>query len=257
MTLHKLTDIHSTAVLGKDVIVEGFTSIGAGVRIGDNVAIGTNVHIAANTVIGDDCRIHHGASIGGDPQIQGFDRGIQSSVEIGSGTVIREYVTVHRGGEEGNRTVIGQNCMLMNSTHVAHDCRLGDQVMMASNTLLAGHVSVEDQVFLSGLVGVHQFVRIGKHAMISGMTKIVQDVLPFSMVANNPVRLISTNSVGLKRSNIKPKVRAALKQAFKLICLPDLNTSEAVAKIRAEIELHDEIEYLINFINNSTRGVTK
>ncbi len=257
MAPHKQTDIHSTAVFGKDVIVGGFTTIGAGARIGDQVEIGPNVHIAANTVIGDRCRIHHGASIGDEPQIQDFERDIQSSVEIGPGTVIREYVTIHRGGEEGSRTIIGQDCILMNCTHVAHDCKLGDHVVMANNALLAGHVTVEDRAFLSGLVGVHQFVRIGKHSMIGGLTKVSQDVLPYSLVDGNPARLISTNSVGLKRSNFKPKIRAAIKQAIKLLLQPDLNTSDAIEKIRDEIELHDEIEYLINFINSSTRGVTK
>ncbi len=257
MIPHKQTDIHSTAVLGKDVIVGGFTTIGAGVRIGDQVEIGPNVHIAANVVIGDRCRIHHGASIGDDPQIQGFERSIQSSVEIGPGTVIREYVTIHRGGQEGSCTVIGQDCMLMNCAHVAHDCKIGDYVVMVNNAGLAGHVTVEDQAFISGFVGVHQFVRIGKHSMIGGLTKIVQDVLPYSLVDGNPARLISTNSVGLKRSHFKPKIRAAIKQAIKLLRQPDLNTSDAKEKIRGEIELHDEIKYLIDFINNSTRGVTK
>ena len=257
MIAHKQTDIHSTAVLGKDVIVGGFATISAGVRIGDQVEIGPNVHIAANVVIGDRCQIHHGASIGDDPQIQGFERRIQSSVEIGPGTVIREYVTIHRGGEEGSRTLIGQDCMLMNCIHVAHDCKIGDYVMIASNTVLGGHVTVEERAFISGLVGVHQFVRIGRHSMIGGLTKIVQDVLPYSLVDGNPARLISTNSVGLKRSHFKPKIRAAIKQAIKLLRQPDFNTSDAIKNIRDEIELNDEIEYLIDFINNSTRGVTK
>jgi UDP-N-acetylglucosamine acyltransferase len=147
--------------------------------------------------------------------------------------------------------------MLMNYAHVAHDCVIGDHVMLVNNTTLGGHVTVEDRAFISGLVGVHQFVRIGRHCMIGGLTKIVQDVLPYSMVDGNPARLTSTNSVGLKRSHFKPKIRAAIKKAIKLIRQPDLNTSDAIKKIRDEIELHDEIEYLINFINNSTRGVTK
>ena len=145
----------------------------------------------------------------------------------------------------------------MNCTHVAHDCKLGDHVVMANNALLAGHVIVEDRAFISGLVGVHQFVRIGKHSMIGGLTGIAQDVLPYSLVVGNPARLISTNSVGLKRSHFKPKIRAAIKQAIKLLRQPDLNTSDAKEKISGEIELYDEIKYLIDFINNSTRGVTK
>ncbi len=237
--------------------VGGFTTIGAGVRIGDRVKIGPNAHIEANTVIADDCQIYHGASIGGDPQIQGFNKSVKSSVEIGAGTIIREYVIIHRGGEEGSRTVIGQDCMLMNCSHVAHDCKLGDNVMIASNSVLAGHVILEDRAFISGLVGVHQFVRIGKYSMIGGLAKIVQDVLPFSLMDGNPARLIGTNSIGLKRNNFKPNIRAAIKKAIKLFLQPELNTNDAIKEIRGEIEMHDEIEYLIDFVKNSSRGVTK
>lgn len=256
MTIHRQTDIHPTADLGKDVSVAAFTTIGRNAKIGEGVEIGSNVLIAANTEIEDHCRIYHGACIGEEPQILNFED-VHSSVKIGSRTIIREYVTIHRGGKENAQTVIGHDCMLMNYVHVAHDCAIGDHVIIVNNTGLSGHVVVEERAFISGLVGVHQFVRIGKHSMVGGMAGIGQDVLPFSLVEGKPARLISTNSIGLKRSNFKPGVRAAIKNAMKIVRQNDLNTSDAVNKIKAEIEMLDEIRYLINFIDNSSRGITK
>ena len=134
---------------------------------------------------------------------------------------------------------------------------MGEQVVIVNGTGLSGHVIVEDQAFISGLVGIHQFVRIGRNAMVGGMAGVNQDVLPFSIVEGTPARLLSVNAVGLKRANFKPPIRAAIKKAFKIISSPDLNTSQALKKISSEIEMYDEINYLLNFIKNSTRGVTK
>ena len=142
-------------------------------------------------------------------------------------------------------------------SHLGHDCELGEQVVIVNGTGLSGHVIVEDQAFISGLVGIHQFVRVGRNAMVGGMAGVNQDVLPFSIVEGTPARLLSVNAIGLKRANFKPTVRAAIKKAFKIISSPDLNTSQALEKINSEIEMCDEIKYLLNFIKNSTRGVTK
>ncbi len=256
MTIHKDTQIHPSAELGEDVSVDAYTLIGANVRIGAGTRIGSHVRIESGTRIGQNCRVFHCASIGGEPQIVGF-QDAPSFVDIGDGTVIREFVTVHRGGQEGSATVIGRGCMLMAYAHVAHDCLLGDHVIVVNGTGLSGHVVVEDRAFLSGMVGVHQFVRIGKLAMVGGNSGLNQDVLPFSMVEGTPARLVSLNSVGLRRNHFKPEVRTALKQAFKLLRSNDLNTSQAVQRIEAEIEMSDEIRYLIDFIKNSSRGITK
>ena len=147
--------------------------------------------------------------------------------------------------------------MLMAYSHLGHDCELGDQVVIVNGTGLSGHVIVEDQAFISGLVGVHQFVRIGRNSMVGGMAGVNQDVLPFSTVEGTPARLLSINAIGLKRANFKPDVRAAIKKAFKIFDQPDLNTSQSIEKIRSEVEMHEEIKYLLDFIKNSTRGVTK
>jgi UDP-N-acetylglucosamine acyltransferase len=256
LTIHSSSIIDSGAELGAGVSVGPFSIIGRHVQIGKGTVIGPHVLIETNTVIGEGCKIFHGASIGGEPQIMGFED-VSSSVEIGDGTVIREYATIHRSGYKDGITRIGKNCLLMAYSHLGHDCEIGDQVVIVNGTGLSGHVIVENQAFISGLVGIHQFVRIGRNSMIGGMAGVNQDVLPFSMVEGTPARLLSVNAVGLKRANFKPNVRAAIKKAFKIIAQPDLNTSQSLEKIRLEVEMHEEINHLLDFIKNSTRGVTK
>ena len=256
MTIHTSAFIHPDAELAGGVEVGPFTTIGPEARIGEGTLIGPNVLIEAGTIIGRNCKVFHGASLGGEPQILNF-KNVTSSLEVGDETVIREYVTIHRSGFENGVTRVGRGCLLMAYSHVGHDCGIGDGVVIANSTALSGHVLVEDKAFISGLVGVHQFVRIGRYAMVGGMTRVNQDILPFSTVEGNPAQLYSANAVGLKRANIKPDIRAAIKKALKLIAQSDLNTNQAVEKILAEIKMFDEIQHLIDFIKISSRGVTK
>ena len=256
MTIHSSSIIHATAQLAQGVEVGPFTTIGPVVQIGEGTLIGQNVRIEAGTIIGKNCKVFHGASLGGEPQILNF-KNVPATVEIGDGTVIREYVTVHRSGFENGVTRVGKDCLLMAYSHLGHDCELGDHVVIVNSAELAGHVIVEDRAFISGLVGVHQFVRIGRHAMIGGLAGVNQDVLPFSTVEGNRARFLSVNAIGLKRANFKPDVRAAIKKALKIITRSDLNTQQALEKIAAEVSTFEEIRYLVDFIKNSSRGVTK
>ena len=256
MTIHSNSEINSSAELGKGVRVGPFSTIGPGVRIGDRTKIGPNVHIEAKAVIGADCQIFHGASIGGDPQIAGVHN-ILSSVEIGDKTTVREFVTIHRSANENEKTTVGTGCLLMAYAHIAHDCVIGDEVVLVNATSLSGHIIVEDRAFISGMVGVHQFVRFGKLSMTGGMSRIVKDILPFSTVEGNPARLIGTNAIGLKRGGVAPAIRSGLKKAISLIMHDELNTAQAIKKIEEEIEISDEIRYLINFVNQSDRGIIR
>jgi UDP-N-acetylglucosamine acyltransferase len=256
VTIHNSAQIDSSVVLGKKVSIGPYSILGPNVTVGDNTDIGSHVLICANTVIGSGCRLFHGAAIGGEPQIANF-ADVTSSVEIGDGTVIREYVTIHRGAKESQKTKIGKHCLLMNYVHIAHDCEIGDHVVIVNYTGLSGHVLVGDHAFISGQVGVHQFVRIGKFAMVGGKAAVSQDILPFSLVEGAPARLVSINAIGLRRKNFKPPVRSALKKALKILMDSELNTSQAIEKIEEEIEMRDEMLYLINFIKQSARGITK
>ncbi len=250
------TEIDPSAKIGEEVRIGPFSTIGPRVKIGDRTKIGPNVHIEEGTVVGADCRIFHGASIGGDPQIAGV-RDIISSVQIGDKTTIREFVTIHRSAKENKKTTIGKGCLLMAYAHVAHDCVIGDDVVLVNATSLSGHIVVEDRAFISGMIGAHQFVRFGKFSMTGGMSRIVKDVLPFSTVEGNPARLVGTNAIGLKRAGIGPSVRSALKKSISLIMHDKLNTTQAIKKIEEEIEMSDEIRYLVNFVNQSDRGIIR
>jgi UDP-N-acetylglucosamine acyltransferase len=256
VTIHTSAVIHPNAELAQGVEIGPFTSIGPGAQIGEGTIIGPNVLIESGTIIGKNCKVSHGASLGGEPQILNFNN-VPTSLKIGDETVIREYVTIHRSGFKNGVTQVGTGCLLMAYSHVGHDCELGNGVVIVNSTALSGHVIVEDKAFISGLVGVHQFVRIGRYAMVGGMTRVNQDILPFSTVEGNPAQLYSANTVGLKRANFKPGVRAAIKKALKLISQPNLNTNQAIEKITTEVEMFEEIQHLIDFTKSSSRGVTK
>jgi len=256
VTKHSKSEIDPSAELGKDVRVGPFSVVGPGVKIGDRTEIGPNVYIEAGAVVGSDCRIFHGASIGGDPQVMGV-RDVEASVEIGDETTIREFVTIHRSAKENEKTIVGKRCLLMAYVHLAHDCVIGDDVVIVNGTGLSGHIIVEEGAFISGMVGTHQFVRFGKLSMTSGMSRIGQDILPFCTVEGNPARLIGTNAVGLKRAGKAPAIRSGLKKAVRFLTQGDMNTTQAIERIEEEIEISDEIRYLINFINDSDRGIIK
>jgi len=246
--------IDASARLAEGVTVGPFSVIGANAEIGEGTEIGPHAVIEAGSVIGKNCRIFQGAAIGGEPQILGFDRDIPSSVRIGDDTTIREFVTVHRSSKENESTVVGDHCMLMAYAHVAHDCHLGNHVIIVNYTGLSGHIIVEDHAFVSGLVGLHQFIRIGTNAMIGGVSRVSQDILPYSLVVGVPAELRGVNSVGLRRRNFKPEIRRSIKDAYKILMNPELNTTQAVERIENEIEMLDEISHLIKFIKSSERG---
>ena len=257
MNIHHTAIIDSTANLGSEVSIGPFSVVGSKVVIGNQTEIGPQVNIEPGTILGDNCRIFHGASLGGEPQIVGFNSKTPSSVIIGDHTTIREYVTVHRSGEENGVTTVGDHCLLMAYTHVAHDCKIGNHVVLVNYTGLPGYIVVENWAFISGLVGIHQFARVGKCAMVGGMAAVRKDVLPFSLVEGYPARLVGLNSVGLRRGGFAPKVCAGLKSALKILKDRDHNTTQAIEKIEEEIEIIEEIRYLVKFIRNSSRGVTK
>ena len=256
MAIHSNSEIHSSAELGKDVRVGPFSTIGRRVKIGDRTEIGPNVYIEEDTVVGADCRIFHGASIGGDPQIAGV-RDIVSFVEIGDQTIVREFVTIHRSGNQNKKTIVGKSCLIMAYAHIAHDCVIGNDVVLVNATSLSGHIIVEDRAFISGMIGAHQFVRFGKLSMTGGMSRIVKDILPYSTVEGNPARLIGANAIGLKRAGVAPGVRSSIKNAINFIMHDELNTTQAIKKIKEEIKMSDEINYLVNFVNQSNRGIIR
>lgn len=198
-------------------------------RVGANCEIMPHAIVTAHAVLGDNVVVHPFAVIGGDPQYLKFDRATASEVRIGAGTVIREHVTVNRSIYAGKATVVGANCFLMASSHVAHDCELGANVVLANAALLAGHVSVGDHTFVGGNAAIHQFCRIGEGVMVAGLAAITRDVPHFTLVAERD-DIIGFNVVGLKRRGFSRAAIAELKAAFHDVYFTPGNIREVAAR---------------------------
>jgi len=250
-------------VIHASAIVAAGAKLGAGVNIGpfavieEDVVLGDGCQIAAHAVIkrhtrmGARNRVAEHAVIGGDPQDLKFGAGCLSYAEIGDENVFREGVTIHRGSREGSRTRIGSHCFLMAYAHVAHDCVVGDQVVMVNYAGISGEAVVQDGAFLSGFVGVHQFCRIGRLAMIGGLTKLVQDALPFCITNGNPGRARGLNLTGLRRGGFSREDIAALKEAYRLL-YARTPLVEALERMKALGSA--PVGELADFIGGSKRG---
>ena len=244
------------AHLGLDVSIGPFTIVEDGAVIGDGVSIATHALIGKGARIGKNCKIHHGAIVGHEPQDLKY-AGEDTTCEIGERTVIREYATLHRGTGEGGRTMIGSDCFIMGYVHIAHDCLIGNKVILANAAMFAGHCEVEDYVTIGGITPIHQFVRIGCHAMIGGGLRVPKDVPPYVLAGQDPLIFQGLNSVGLRRRGFSPEVLSALDKSYNLIYQSQLNVSQALAQIRDEESLASvpEVQHVLTFISNSKRGI--
>jgi len=255
--------IHSTAIvspraeLDANVEVGPFSIIGESVFIGSGTVIGSHVVIDPFVTIGPDCKIFQYAAIGAAPQSLKF-KGEKTYVKIGRGSMIREFVTIHRGtGFGGGVTEIGEENFLMAYTHIAHDCKIGRKVVMANNATLAGHIVIGDYATVGGLVAIHQFVRIGDYAFIGGKSAIPKDIPPYVIAAGDRAKLHGLNMVGLKRQGMSQKTLSLLKKTYRIFFRIGLTVNEAVERVRAEVEQIPEVVKFIEFIKTSERGVTR
>ena len=255
--------IHETAIINPGAEIDSNVDIGAYSIIGDNIFIGSGTVIGPHVVIdpfvtiGRNCRIFQYAAIGAVPQSLKFE-GEKTYVKIGNGTIIREFVTIHRGtGFGGGITEVGEENFLMAYTHIAHDCRVGRKVVMANSATLAGHITVGDHATIGGLVAVHQFVKIGEYAFVGGKSAVVKDVPPYVIAAGDRAELHGLNSVGLKRHGFSPTTLSLLKKTYRIIFRIGLTTNEAIERVRAEVEQVPEVVNFIDFIRSSQRGVTR
>ncbi len=254
--------IHPTAVVNRNariednVVIGPYSIIGPNVVIGEGCFIGAHVVIDGHTTIGRNNRLFTGAVVGSQPQDLKY-RGGKARLVIGDNNTIREYATINTATSEENATMVGDGNLLMAYTHVAHECRVSNGVVMANSASLAGHVTIGDKSVLGGLVGVHQFVQVGTMAIVGGCSKITKDVAPYSMVDGNPVGWHGINFVGLKRNGVPEEIGANIKKAYKIICRSNLNTTQALERLRAEFDSCAEIDHLIEFIEKSSRGICK
>jgi UDP-N-acetylglucosamine acyltransferase len=252
--IHRTALVDPTADLGSDVSVGPYCVIGPRVTVGERCTIAGHTVIERNTRVADSVRIGYGTVIGSDPQDLKY-KGEETWVEIGSGTIIREYCTINRGSTATGKTTIGERCFIMTYVHIAHDCVIGNDVIIANSVQMAGHVTVHDRAIISGLVPIHQFVRIGTYAFVGGGSRVNQDVPPYTKAAGNPVHLYGLNSVGLQRAGFAPEVKLALKRAYRLVFNSDLTVSQGVARARVELPEVPEVEAFLQFIEASQRGV--
>jgi UDP-N-acetylglucosamine acyltransferase len=255
-----LTKIHDTAIVnpkaevGEDVEIGPYAIVGEHVEIGDHAIIHPHAVIEGFTRIGERCEVFPGAAVGLRCQDLKYG-GEKTYVRIGARTVIRECVTVNASTEEGAATVVGEDCYLMAYSHVGHNCRLGNGVIMANLASLAGHILIEDQAVLGGLVGVHQFVHVGTLSMIGGLSKVNQDVPPYSLSDGVPCSVVDINAVGLRRHGFTPETRRIIRRAFKILFKSGLATSHAVEIVTSDLPQTPEVRHLLDFIAKSERGI--
>ncbi len=251
-----LAYIHPDAKIARNVVVEPFTTIHNNVTIGSGTWIGSNVTIMEGAVIGENCRIFPGAVISAIPQDLKFD-GEDSQVIIGNNVTIRECVTINRGTSAYGKTEIGDNCLIMATAHIAHDCILEKNVIVVNGVLLAGHVTVGEFAIIGGSSGIHQFIHIGKHAMISGGSLVRKDVPPFTKAAKEPLSYIGINSIGLRRRGFESEKIHEIQDIYRILYQKNNNTTQALGIIEAEYEATTERDLILQFIKNSKRGIMK
>ena len=251
-----LAYIHPAAKIAPGVVIDPFVTIDQNVEIGEGTRIGSNVTILEGSRIGRNCTIFPGAVIGAIPQDLKF-RGEDSLAIIGDNTTIREYVTVNRGTASKNKTIIGNNCLIMAYSHVAHDCVVGNNVIISNATQLAGEVQVDDFADIGAGTLVHQFCHLGAHIMIQGGALINKDVPPYVKAAREPISYAGINSIGLRRRNFTSEAIRDIQDTYRYLYLSGLNVSDAVARIEAELPATPERDEIILFVRNSKRGIIK
>lgn len=254
--IHPTAIIHPSAEIGAGCHIGPYCVIHAGVVLGDGCWLQNHVTVAGPTVIGPRNRFYAYGSIGQQTQDLKY-AGEPTHLVIGSDNTFREFVTLNRGTAPGSETRIGDHNNLLAYCHVAHDCVIGSHVIFSNSTGLAGHVIVEDRVILGGMTAVHQFCRIGRHAMTGGVAKIVKDIPPFMIADGNPGVLRGLNQVGLERAGFSTDDIRALKEAYKTLFLRGLPQTEALAILRARQPLPECLRHLADFIESSERGITR
>ncbi len=254
-----MNTVHSSAIIAKSANLGDDNQIGPGCVIDDGAILGSrnrlwmNVYVGPGTTIGDDNQIHMGAVVGHVPQDLAF-KNQPTFTKVGDRNIIREYVTIHRGTKEGSSTTIGSDCFFMANAHVAHNCQIGNRVVLANLATLAGHCSVDDGAFLSGIVVLHQFVRVGRLAMLSGLSAVNKDVPPYMLCGGRPAMIQGINIIGMRRAGFSAAMRSEIKHAHRLLYRSGLNVAHALETIERECS-SPEVKRLVEFVKSSHRGI--
>lgn len=254
MKIHPSAIIHEGAVIGENCQIGPNCVISSNVIMGANNILHNSVIIDGPTIIGDNNKFYSFAVIGTDPQDLKY-KGDATHLRIGNNNVIREFCTINRSNEMEEDTVVGDNNLLMEYVHIAHNCQIGNYTVIANVVQLAGHVHVHDHAIIGGMTAVHQFVHIGSHAFLGGASAIKKDIVPFSRGQGNPYQTVGLNSVGLMRKGFSSEDIAGIKEMYNLFYRSGLNTSQALAKAN-EQSLNPLQQLFVDFIRNSERGIS-
>ncbi len=256
-TIHSSAHVSPGAVLAEDVIVGPGAVIEDGVTVGAGSRVGHHAVLLPGTAVGKQVTIEVGAVLGGVPQDLKYEGG-ESGVSIGDRTIVREYVTVHRCVEPGGVTRVGADCMLMATSHVAHECALGDRVVVANGVTLAGHVTVGDGAFISGSVLVHQFIQVGKLVMVGGASSVRQDLIPFCLADGHPARPMGLNRVGLQRAGFGTTQMHTLRAAYRILFRSGLSLKQALDRLEALTgDGAEHVSEIVALIQRSDRGIAR
>jgi len=257
-----MANIHPTAIVADgaqvadEAIIGPYCTVSAEAVIGSGTELISHVVIEGNTVLGAGNRVSPFAVLGGRTQDLKFAGG-KPGVKIGDNNTIREYVTVNSATNEGDFTTVGDNCLLMAYTHIAHCCRIGNQVIIANACQIAGHVTIEDMATIEGLVGIVQFLRVGTMAFVGGVSKVSKDLPPYMIAHGDPLEVRSFNRIGMERRGVDEAGRKAIKEAYRIIYRQDAPVAEALDKIEAEVEQTPEVKHLLEFCRASEKGITR
>ena len=254
--MNTIHSIHPEAILGDKVEVGPFTTIEKNVEIGEGTWIGPNITLMSGTRIGKNCKIFPGAVIGAIPQDLKFS-GEETLALIGDHTTIRECVTINRGTSDTGKTEVGSHNLIMAYSHIAHDCKIGNYCVFSNNSTLAGHITVGNHVILAGLVAIHQFCSVGDYAFVGGGAKVRKDIPPYVKAAREPISYAGINSVGLRRKGFTAEKIQEIQSIYRILFQNNLNTSNAVRVIEAEQIASPERDLILQFIQQSKRGLMK
>jgi UDP-N-acetylglucosamine acyltransferase len=256
VNIHPTAIVDSKAKLGDGVSIGPYSIVEGNVTIGANTVIGAHCVVTGHTIMGQRNRVFTGAIIGSEPQDVKY-RGETCYLEIGDDNYIREYVTINPGTGEESKTIIGNDNWFMIQTHVGHNCVLGSHIKLANLATLGGHVQIEDHATVGGVTPVHQFVRIGCYAMIGGGFRAVQDVVPYMIAGDEPLRIFGVNQIGLERNNLPKETIETLKKAHKIIFRSNFTLKEAIHALLTDFPQIEEVKHLCEFLSNSTRGIVR
>ena len=253
----KLAVVHKDAEIGDNCVIGPFCTIGSDVRIGENTTLRSHVAVESHTSIGTDSDIFPFVTIGIQSQDTKFKKGSITYTEIGDRNVVREFVSIHSATEDGTKTTVGNDCNLLAHSHVAHNCSVGNHVVMSHAATLGGHVVIGDYANIGGLSAIHQFCHVGKASMVGGMSRVTQDVLPFTIAEGFPAHMRVINKVGMERAGYSSADTAEVRKAFRILFMREIRLDAAVEQVQQEFPESANVKLMIEAINLSQRGLAR